>query len=180
MDALTVTREEFRLEMNKLLEFLAQGLGGVPSTYSNEVIDPLALLLAGTPKLLATAEPPANYESLRLPTTQWVRKFSGALMKAGGAMTGTFTEAVRTVAAGAFDLATGNIWDVPAVAVPNPTGAVAGTSGLLILSALPVSWGSAFKFTGGSAPAPVAFPTVLPFYVNSPTEVLIGKPTEFG
>ena len=79
MDALTVTREEFRLEMNKLLEFLAQGLGGVPGTFTNEAIDPLALLLAGAPKLLATAEPPANDKSLRLPTTQWVKAITDGL-----------------------------------------------------------------------------------------------------
>ena len=86
MDALTVTREEFRLEMNKLLEFLAQGLGGVPGTYSNEVIDPLALLLAGEPKLLSTAIPPAADDSQRLPSTSWVLDI--ALTLAGGTMLG--------------------------------------------------------------------------------------------
>ena len=73
MDALTITREEFRLEMNKLLEFLSQGLGGVPGAYSNEAIDPLALLLAGAPKLLSTAIPPAADDSQRLPSTSWVQ-----------------------------------------------------------------------------------------------------------
>jgi hypothetical protein len=72
MDSLTVTREEFRLEMHKLLEFLAQGLGGVPGTFTNENVDPLALLLAGAPKLLPTAIPPAKDKSQRLPSTSWV------------------------------------------------------------------------------------------------------------
>ena len=79
MDALTVTREEFRLEMNKLLEFLAQGLGGVQGTFTTEDVDPLALLLAGEPKLLQSATPLDNDETTRVPSTEWVRKKSGML-----------------------------------------------------------------------------------------------------
>jgi hypothetical protein len=67
--------------MNKLLEFLAQGLGGVPGTFTTEDIDPLALLLQGEPKLLQAATPPANDETTRIPTTEWVRKLSGLLAK---------------------------------------------------------------------------------------------------
>ena len=81
MDSLTITREEFRLEMHKLLEFLAQGLGGVPGTFTNENVDPLALLLAGAPKLLATAIPPAKDTSQRLPSTSWVQKEIAAYAK---------------------------------------------------------------------------------------------------
>ena len=80
MDSLVITREEFRLEMHKLLEFLAQGLGGVPGTFTNENVDPLALLLAGAPKLLTTAIPPAADNSQRLPSTSWVK----ALLDAWG------------------------------------------------------------------------------------------------
>jgi hypothetical protein len=79
MDSLAVTREEFRLEMNKLLEFLAQGLGGVPGTFTTENVDPLALLLAGAPKLLQSATPLDNDETTRVPSTEWVRKKSGML-----------------------------------------------------------------------------------------------------
>ena len=31
---------------------------------------------------------------------------------------------------------------------------------------------------GGNAPAPSSFPAVVPFYVKSPTEVLLGNATE--
>jgi hypothetical protein len=73
MDSLMCTREEFRQGMNKLLEFLAQALGGVPGTFTAEDIDPLKAILQGEPSLLAAAQPPANDDSLRLPSTSWIQ-----------------------------------------------------------------------------------------------------------
>jgi hypothetical protein len=179
MDALTVTREEFRQGMNKLLEFLAQGLGGVTGTYGTEDVDPLALILQGEPKLLAAAVPPADDESTRLASTAWVRLRSGLLPKSGGVLTGTVVDAVKAITT-AFDLATANVWTAGAIAIPNPTNDTPGTGGLLVLSDAPTSWGSAFKFAGGAPPAPAAFPAVLPFYVQAAGEVLMGHVTEIG
>lgn len=83
MDALTVTREEFRQEMNRLLEYLAQALGGIPDAYDTQTVSPAAVVLQGAPKLLAAAAPPADDDSLRLPSTAWVRAFLAANIPSG-------------------------------------------------------------------------------------------------
>lgn len=84
MDALTVTREEFRQEMNRLLEYLAQALGGIPDAYDTQTVSPGKVVLQGEPKLLAAAAPPADDDSLRLPSTAWVKAALAAA--AGGAI----------------------------------------------------------------------------------------------
>ena len=93
----------------------------------------------------------------------------------------TFTVTVqtteRTITSGSFDLSTGNHWTCGAISVPNPTNAVAGTSGLIRLTAAP-TWGSAFKFPGGSAPSISAFPSIIPFYVAGPSIILMGNVVE--
>ena len=96
----------------------------------------------------------------------------------GGNLTGGVTATERTVTAGAFDLATGNFWTCGAIAIPNPTNAVAGMSGLIRLTAAPAGWGTNFKHAGGSATAPKAFPAIVPFYVQDATTILVGKPVE--
>ena len=67
----------------------------------------------------------------------------------GGNMTGGVTATVRTITAGAFDLATGNLWECGGIAVPNPTNAVAGMTGVIVFSAAPTAFGSNFKFPDG-------------------------------
>ena len=84
MDALTVTREEFRLGMNKMLEFHAQALGNVSGTYTTETVSPTAVTLQGEPKISIGAEPAADDDSQRIPSTKWVR----ALLGGGGDVTG--------------------------------------------------------------------------------------------
>ena len=94
----------------------------------------------------------------------------------------TFTATVqtteRTITAGAFDLATGNHWTCGAITVPAPTNAVAGTSGLIRITAGPVTWNAVFKFPGGSAPTVASFPAVIPFYVQSSSVFLMGNVVE--
>ena len=96
----------------------------------------------------------------------------------GGALTGRVSSTERTITAGAFDMATGNFWTCGAIAIPNPTNAVAATSGLIRLTAAPTGWGGNFKHAGGAAPAPTAFPAIVPFFVQSATTILVGKPVE--
>lgn len=93
-------------------------------------------------------------------------------------MTGTIETTERTITAGSFDLATGNHWTCGAITVPAPTNATAGTSGLIRITAGPVVWNGVFKFPGGAAPTIAAFPAIIPFYVQSSSEILMGNVAE--
>jgi len=73
LDNVGVSREQFRVEIGQLLQYLAQALGGVPGTYGTQTVDPLAVLLAGAPKLAPGAAPLAADNSTRIPDTAWVR-----------------------------------------------------------------------------------------------------------
>ena len=94
----------------------------------------------------------------------------------------TFTATVqtteRTITAGAFDLSTGNHWTCGAITVPAPTNATAGTSGLIRITAGPVVWNAVFKFPGGTAPTIASFPSIIPFYVQDSTNILMGNVSE--
>jgi hypothetical protein len=94
----------------------------------------------------------------------------------------TFTVATRsterTITAGSFDLATGNLWTVGAITVPNPTNAVAGQTGAIRITAGPVVWSSNFKFPGGTAPTIATFPAVIPYYVQDASTILMGYVSE--
>ena len=74
LDNLSVTRAEFRNEIGVLLEYMAQALGSVTGTYTTETVDPLNPELQGTPTLEIGAEPVTGDSTLRIPTTQWVKK----------------------------------------------------------------------------------------------------------
>ena len=78
MDSLTVTREQFRLSKKNELEYLAQALGNVSGSYTTETISPTAVTLQGTPTLAASADPAAGDSSLRIPSTQWVKRNSAS------------------------------------------------------------------------------------------------------
>ena len=93
-------------------------------------------------------------------------------------LAGTVSSTERTITAGTFDLSTGNFWTCGAIAVPNPTNAVAGTSGLIRVTAAPTSFGGNFDFPNGSYTAPSSFPAIVPYYVVSSTQILLGKWTE--
>lgn len=73
LDNLAVTREEFRVGMGTLLEYLAQALGGVPGAYLDEAVDPLAVLLQGEPSLDPAAVPDPDDDSERLISSAWAR-----------------------------------------------------------------------------------------------------------
>ena len=94
----------------------------------------------------------------------------------------TFTVATRsterTITAGAFDLATGNLWTVGAITVPNPTNAVAGQTGAIRITAGPVVWSANFKFPGGTAPTIATFPAIIPYYVQDSSTILMGNVVE--
>lgn len=94
----------------------------------------------------------------------------------------TFTVATRTtertITAGAFDLATGNLWTVGAITVPNPTNAASGQTGAIRITAGPVVWSANFKFPGGTAPTIATFPAVIPFYVQDASTILMGNVVE--
>ena len=76
----------------------------------------------------------------------------------------------RTITS-SFDLNTGNFWTCGAIAIPNPTNAVAGMSGLIRLTAAPTGWGGNFS----TAPTPTVFPSIVPFYVESATKIRLGS-----
>jgi hypothetical protein len=94
----------------------------------------------------------------------------------------TFTVATRTtertITSGAFDLATGNLWTVGAITVPNPTNAVAGQTGAIRITAGPVVWSGNFKFPGGVAPTIATFPAIIPYYVEGSSTILMGTVVE--
>jgi hypothetical protein len=94
----------------------------------------------------------------------------------------TFTVATRTtertITAGSFDLATGNLWTVGAITVPNPTNAAAGQTGAIRITAGPVVWSSNFKFPGGTAPTIATFPAIIPYYVQDSSTILMGNVVE--
>ena len=101
-----------------------------------------------------------------------------ALPLTGGTMTGAIVNTERTITSGAFDLSTGNIWTCGAITVPNPTNATNGQSGLIRITSGPVVWGSNFKFPGGAAPTISTFPSIIPYYVQSSSVILLGSVTE--
>lgn len=95
---------------------------------------------------------------------------------AGDVFTGTVSGTERTITASAFDLSTGNFWTCGNIAIPNPTNATAGTAGLIRVTAAPASFGSNFDFPDGAGyVAPTAFPAVVPFFVVSSTQILMGN-----
>ena len=74
LDNIAVTRAEFRSEIGILLEYVAQALGSVTGTYTTQVVDPFDPELQGTPTLEIGAEPDGSDSSLRLVTSQWVKR----------------------------------------------------------------------------------------------------------
>ncbi len=94
-------------------------------------------------------------------------------------LAGTVNGTERTITAGAgnWDLATGNFWTCGAITIPSPTNAVAGTGGLIRVTAAPV-FPTECKFPGGTYTAPTAFPAIIPFYVQNSTTLLMGNWTE--
>jgi hypothetical protein len=92
------------------------------------------------------------------------------VFKAGDVVTGSLTTPERTITAVAFDLATGPYWTCGAISIPNPTNAVAGMTGTIRLTAAPTGWGANFS----TPPAPTVFPSIVPFFVESTSQIRLG------
>ena len=101
-----------------------------------------------------------------------------SLQSTGGTLTGALISTERTITSASFDLSQGNIWTCGAITVPNPTNAVNGQSGLIRITSGPVVWSSNFKFPGGAAPTISAYPSIIPYYVQSSSVILMGSVTE--
>ena len=104
----------------------------------------------------------------------------GDLQTQGVTTDGQVVGTQEVVNIAAWDLSLGNNWTVGAIPLPQPTNGLTGQTGTLTMTAAPTSWptGGALKYPGGIAPAPISFPALVPFYVKSPTEVLLGNVTE--
>lgn len=87
------------------------------------------------------------------------------------------TERTITAGTGNWDLSTSNYWTCGNITIPSPTNAVAGTGGLIRVTAAP-TFPTECKFPGGSYTAPTAFPAIIPFYVQNSTTLLMGNWTE--
>lgn len=101
-----------------------------------------------------------------------------AALTTGATFTGAIVNTERTITSGAFDMSQGNVWTCGAITVPNPTNAVNGQSGLIRITSGPVVWGSNFKFPGGAAPTISVYPSIIPYYVQSSSVILMGSVTE--
>ena len=96
----------------------------------------------------------------------------------GGEVNSSITSPEETIS-GTWDLSAGNFWYCSGgIAVPNPTNAVAGMSGLIRLAAAPTGWGSNIKHPGGAAETIATFPAMVPFYVQDASTILLGKATQ--
>lgn len=87
---------------------------------------------------------------------------------------GAVTQTERTITSGSFDLSTGNFWTCGAINIPNPTGITSVMSGLIRLTAEPLSWGGNFS----TAPTANSYPAIVPFYVESASSIRLGTAVE--
>ena len=133
------------------------------------------LVVSGGDLGAATATTPAASDNdTSVATTAYVKNQVGetAVITAQRSMT------ERTITAGAFDLATGNLWTCGAITIPNPTNGVAGQVGVIRVTAAPTSFGNQWDHPGGAYTAPTSFPAIAPFFVTSSTQFLLGSWTE--
>ena len=100
---------------------------------------------------------------------QWVESTPGDTFN-GGVVDNSITTPERTVTTD-FDLSTGPYWTAGAIDIPNPTNAVSGMAGTIRITAEPTSWGSNFS----TAPTVSTLPSIIPFYVESTTQIRLGK-----
>ena len=145
-----------------------QSDGGTAKTVNNLVVSGGALGAA------TATTPTASDNDTSVATTAYVKNQVGetAVITAQRSMT------ERTITAGAFDLATGNLWTCGAIAIPNPTNGVAGQVGVIRVTAAPSSFGTEWDHPGGAYTAPTSFPAIAPFFVISSTQFLLGSWTE--
>ena len=105
---------------------------------------------------------------------QWVEA-SPSMGFDGGVVNHSITTPERTITDSAFDLETGPYWYCSGgITVPNPTNAVSGMSGTIRLTSAVIGWSSNFS----TAPEPENFPVIIPFYVESPSQIRLGNAVE--
>ena len=100
---------------------------------------------------------------------------STLLPLAGGRMTGAVNSAEIAITDTEFDLSKGNFFSSAVDAVPEATDGVNGQSGLIRFTTAPSSLNAVFKTPDGFD---ITAASVVPFYVKTPTEILLGNPVE--
>ena len=97
------------------------------------------------------------------------------LQLTGGRLTGAVDQQEEEITVSAWDLNDSNFWRCGAIDVPNPLNGVNGQSGLIRFTAEPTGF-------GGQIILPANFnittAAVVPFYVATPTRILLGTPVE--
>jgi len=179
MDNTSVTRNEFRLDMNQLLQYLAEALGS-QNSYTTQGIASNAVKLNGAP---TAPTPTAGDSSTKIATTAFVSNAvtsGGYLPLAGGHLTGGVTADAKTMAAGSsgWPISTANFWNVGAIAIPVPTGIKAGQSGLLRVTSAAATWPATVLTNVPTETLNV--PVIIPFYAESTSVVRLGDPVEVG
>jgi len=122
-----------------------------------------------------------NLDSIYLRLNAANDPLTGDLDTEGVRADGQVSGVQQSITTNTWDLSLGNFWTAGVIAVPQPTNGVTGQSGLLTLTAIPSSWpaaGGTLKYAGGTAPVITQTPAVVPFYVQSPTSVLLGAVTQ--
>ena len=107
----------------------------------------------------------------------WVAAGGGdvCVRRAGDIITGAITSVEKEITSSKCDLSEGPFFVINAeTEVPTPTNAVAGASGLIRVNASITGWAAEFTALSSALPAPTNFPSVIPFYVQSPTSILLG------
>ena len=105
----------------------------------------------------------------------WVAAGGGDeyLKVTGGNITGAVTS-VEAEISGSWDLSDGPFFVFNGGAIPAFSNGVAGASGLIRVTAAIDSWPAGVNPASGTAPAPLAYPAIIPYYVDSPTTVIVG------
>ena len=87
---------------------------------------------------------------------------------------------VQQTVSGTWNLSQGNNWTAGGISIPQPTNALTGQSGTLMITSAITSWpaGGILKYPGGALPVITSYPSIIPFYVKSSTEVLLGNATQ--
>lgn len=97
------------------------------------------------------------------------------LQLTGGRLTGAVDQVEREITGSAWDLNTSNFWRCGAINVPNPLNGVNGQSGLIRFTATPTSFAAQIILP---ANFDITAPSIVPFYVATPTRILLGNPVE--
>ena len=125
-----------------------------------------------------------NFQEVNADATQALADAAAAQAAADAAQAtadealGLATPSEVPLSSGSFDMSLGFMFSAGAITIANPINTTVGKSGLIRITAGPVVWGSNFKFPGGTAPGISAFPTVIPYYVQNSTTILMGNPTQ--